>query len=253
MTHKHSGATLLTNQMLARSAYITITTASFATCYDDSRSRHPMVAGLSNFDLRSFMATATDINDRSKINWNTSVFMVIFHLGAIAALFMFSWRALLLMLLIWWVAGSLGVGMGFHRLLTHRGYKTPKAVEYFLTLCGLLALEGGAINWVVTHRIHHAHTERPGDPHTPRDGRWWAHMGWVLTGTSQQHPESVMRRYAPDLMKDSVHVWMNRLYFMPLVMCGIALFAVSGWQGVLWGVLFRVTFGLHATWLVNSA
>ncbi len=75
------------------------------------------------------MATATDINDRSKINWNTSIFMVIFHLGAITALFMFSWRALLLMLLIWWVAGSLGVGMGFHRLLTHRGYKTPKAVD----------------------------------------------------------------------------------------------------------------------------
>ena len=63
MTHKHSGATLLTNQMLARSAYITITTTSFATCYDDFRSRHPMVAGLSNFAFRSLMATATDIND----------------------------------------------------------------------------------------------------------------------------------------------------------------------------------------------
>ena len=49
--------------------------------------------------------------------------------------------------------------MGFHRLLTHRGYKTPKVVEYFLTFCGLLALEGGAINWVVTHRIHHANTD----------------------------------------------------------------------------------------------
>ena len=66
--------------------------------------------------------------------------------------------------------------MGYHRLLTHRGYKTPKLVEYFLSLCGTLAFEGGPINWVVTHRIHHAHTDAPGDPHTPRDGGWWAHM-----------------------------------------------------------------------------
>ena len=89
-----------------------------------------------------------------------------FHLGAVAALFMFSWKALIVTLVLWWVSGSLGIGMGFHRLLTHRGYKTPKAVEYFLTFCGLLALEGGAINWVVTHRIHHANTDARRSAHT---------------------------------------------------------------------------------------
>jgi sn-1 stearoyl-lipid 9-desaturase len=187
------------------------------------------------------------------INWLTAIFMTIFHLGAIAALFMFSWKALAVSLLLWWVSGSLGIGMGFHRLLTHRGYKTPKAVEYFLTFCGALALEGGAINWVVTHRIHHAHTDIEGDPHTPRDGRWWAHMGWILRGTAQQHEDSVMQRYAPDLTKDRVHVWMNRLYFVPLILSGIVLLALGGWSVLMWGVFLRVTIGLHATWLVNSA
>src|SRR5688572_32820686 len=117
-------------------------------------------------------------NDQQQesINWNTTIFMVIFHLGAVAALFMFSWPALIATLVLWWVSGSLGIGMGFHRLLTHRGFKTPKAVEYFLTFCGALALEGGAINWVVTHRIQHAHTDAAGDPHTPRDGRWCHHL-----------------------------------------------------------------------------
>jgi stearoyl-CoA desaturase (delta-9 desaturase) len=144
--------------------------------------------------------------------------------------------------------------MGFHRLLTHRGFKTPKAVEYFLTLCGTLALEGGAINWVVTHRIHHAHTEVPGkDPHTPRDGRWWAHMGWILRGTAQQHEDDVLMHYAPDLMKDRVHVWLNRLYYIPMIALGIILFAAGGWPLLMWGVFIRVTVGLHATWLVNSA
>lgn len=189
----------------------------------------------------------------SNINWNTTVFMIIFHIGSIAALFFFSWKAVAIALILAWIAGSLGVGIGFHRLLTHRGFKTPKLIEYFLTFCGTLALQGGAINWVVTHRIHHAHTEQPGDPHTPRDGQWWSHMGWILRGTAQQHDESVMRRYAPDLMKDPVHVWLNRLYFVPLILCGIGLLWFGGLSVLLWGTFLRVTIGLHATWLVNSA
>jgi len=196
---------------------------------------------------------AENLNKRGKFNWNTAGFMVLFHVLAVAALFMFSWEALIITLLLLWISGSLGIGMGFHRLLTHRSYKTPKVVEYFLTICGTLALEGGAINWVVTHRIHHSHTDVAGDPHTPRDGRWWSHMGWILRGTAQQHEPEVMWRYAPDLMKDPVHVWLNRLYYLPLVLCGLLLFAFGGWSALLWGVFLRVTFGLHATWLVNSA
>ena len=190
---------------------------------------------------------------RGAIQWNTTVFMIIFHTCALISLFMISWKVWPLTILLWWISGSLGIGMGFHRLLTHRGYKTPKAVEYFLTFCGLLALEGGAINWVVTHRIHHSKTDTIGDPHTPRDGGWWAHMGWILTGTAQQHDDETMQRYAPDLMKDPVHVWMNRLYFVPLILSGIALLAIGGWPMMFVGVFLRVTVGLHFTWLVNSA
>jgi stearoyl-CoA desaturase (delta-9 desaturase) len=191
--------------------------------------------------------------ERKKRQWNTSVFMVIFHLGALVGLFMFSWKALVATVVLWWIAGSLGIGMGFHRLLTHRGFKTPKVVEYLLTICGLLALEGGAINWVVTHRIHHAFTDLPGDPHSPRDGGWWSHMGWILAGTAQQHSRAVMDRYAPDLMKDPVQFWLNRLYFVPLIICGMLLLAFGGWSALMWGVFVRVTVGLHFTWLVNSA
>ncbi len=191
--------------------------------------------------------------ERTGINWATTTAMVVFHVGAIIALFTFSWTALFVTVALWWISGSLGVGMGFHRLLTHRGYKTPKWVEYFMTTCGTLALEGGAINWVVTHRIHHAHTDAPGDPHTPRDGTWWAHMGWILRGTAQQHGDAVMWRYAPDLMRDRFHVLLNRFYWVPQVVLGLTLLAVGGWTLMLWGVFLRVTLNLHSTWLVNSA
>ena len=62
-----------------------------------------------------------------------------------------------------------------------------------------------------------------------------------------------MRRYAPDLYKDRVHVFLNRFYYMPLVILGLVLLFGFGWSVFLWGVFFRVTLALHATWLVNSA
>src|SRR5579871_2373022 len=93
-----------------------------------------------------------DVRGRG-INWPTLFFLSLFHVGAIAALFMFSWKALIVSLILYWISGSLGIGIGYHRLLTHRGFKVPKPVEYFLTVCGSLALEGGPIAWVTTHRI----------------------------------------------------------------------------------------------------
>jgi stearoyl-CoA desaturase (delta-9 desaturase) len=197
-------------------------------------------------------AVTTNENEKG-INWHTATFMALFHIGAVAALFMFNWKALVAAIVLWWISASLGVGMGFHRLLTHRGYKTPKLVEYFITFCGLLALEGGAINWVVTHRIHHAHTDGPGDPHTPRDGGWWAHIGWMLKGTAQSHGRETMERYAPDMMKDRFHRIANNFYWVPIILLGIGLFAFGGWPFLLWAVFFRVTFNFHSTWLVNSA
>lgn len=194
-----------------------------------------------------------NISKKQRLNRVSTIALIVFHICAVVALFMFTWKALIVTILLSWISGSLGIGMGYHRLLTHRGYRTPKAVEYFLTLCGTLALEGGAINWVATHRIHHGHTDIPGDPHTPRDGRWWSHMGWILRGTAQQHEEAVLWRYAPDLMRDRFHVFLNRIFYVPLIISGIILFAWGGWSMLMWGVFLRVTFGLQVTWLVNSA
>jgi fatty-acid desaturase len=187
------------------------------------------------------------------VNWPTTIFMVAFHVGAIAALFFFTWKALALALVLWWAAGSLGIGMGYHRLLTHRGYKTPKWLEYFLTVCGTLALEGGPIGWVATHRVHHQNTDKEGDPHSPQDGGLWAHIGWIMTGKAIQNPSRELLCFVPDLRKDKFHVWINKWHWLPLVVIGLAIFAIGGWPLLLWGIFFRTVIGLHSTWLVNSA
>jgi stearoyl-CoA desaturase (delta-9 desaturase) len=178
----------------------------------------------------------TNRKDRAKsdgFNWGTAIAMGLFHVGAIAALFYFTWSAFFVAVFLWWVSGSLGIGMSYHRLLTHRGYKTPRWIEYFLTWCATLALEGGPIFWVATHRIHHQFSDEDGDPHSPIDGKWWSHMGWILMGKSMHHDTTTLARYVPDLTKDKVHVWLTKYH----------------WTS---NVIARVVFNLHATWMVNS-
>ena len=197
------------------------------------------------------MKTASRKND--KINWITSIALILFHLGAVGALFMFTWKALAITAVLYWMGIGFGIGMGYHRLHTHRSYRVPKCIEYFFAVCGTLTLEGGPIFWVATHRVHHQNSDHAGDPHTPHDGGFWAHMGWIIFGDSKHNNTQLMSRYAPDLARDRFYLWLNSYHYVPLVALGLILLATGGIRMVLWGVCLRVVVGLHATWLVNSA
>jgi fatty-acid desaturase len=190
--------------------------------------------------------------ERKVFNWTTFTAFAVFHAGAIAALFFFSWTAFWTAFALNWVALSWGIGMGYHRLHTHRGYKCPKWFEYFTALCSTLALEGGPIFWVGTHRIHHQFSDKPGDPHSPHDGAWWSHILWMVFGEGYHNKTALMGRYAPDLARDPFYRWLNTYHWVPLTVLGVILLAVGGIPMVLWGIFFRVTFGHHTTWAVNS-
>ena len=190
---------------------------------------------------------------QQRVNWITAIAMTSFHIGAVAALFYVDAGAILTAVILWIMAGSLGIGMGYHRLLTHRGFKTYRWIEYFLAWCGTLALEGGPMFWVATHRVHHQKPDQEGDPHTPREGPWWAHMGWILMGHGLHQDSTVLRRYVPDLARDRVHVWLSTWHWTTNIGVGLVLLAFGGIPYVLWGIFFRTTWGLHSTWLVNSA
>lgn len=187
------------------------------------------------------------------LNWYTTIFMVVFHAGAIAALFMFSWKALACALVLWVLSMNVGIGMSYHRLLTHRGYTVPKWLEYLLAICGTLAMEGGPIFWVSLHRVHHQLSDHEGDPHTPHEGGWWAHAGWILIGDSLNAETEALARYVPDLRKDKFMVWLSKYHYVPMLVAAAVCYAVAGLPGVMWGIFLRTTLGLHSTWLVNSA
>jgi stearoyl-CoA desaturase (delta-9 desaturase) len=194
-----------------------------------------------------------EISQHKRLNWTTTIAMTLFHLGAIAALFVFSWQNFWTAVFLYWVATGLGISLGYHRLHTHRSYRAPRLLEYFFAICGCLTLEGGPITWVATHRIHHQKSDHEGDPHSPRDGMWWSHVGWILFGESLDRLTGIVCKYAPDLGKDRFYVWINRYFWVPLVALAAILLAIGGWPLFLWGICLRVVFGLHTTWLVNSA
>jgi stearoyl-CoA desaturase (delta-9 desaturase) len=188
-------------------------------------------------------------------NWVFGIAIGTFHILAVTALFYFRWSSLLVFAIMWLFCQNIGIAVGYHRLLTHRGYAVPKWLEYFIAVCGTMALQGGPIYWVAVHRVHHQLTDKPGDPHSPRDGTYWSHMGWILRGTLHNETR-VLSKYAPDLARDPFYVWLSKYNWLPLTVVGIALLIAggsAGWSWVLWGVFLRATVGLHVTWLVNSA
>ena len=188
-----------------------------------------------------------------RFDWVNVVYFTVIHAFALLAPWTFTWTGFGAFALLWWLSGSIGIGVTFHRLLTHRGYRTNKLFEYFGTICGMLASEGGGISWVAMHRIHHAQSDKPGkDLHTPKDGFWWSHIGWILCDNGHDR-RAMEARYAPELVADPVHRLMNRWHVVPNVLVGLGLYAWGGWPLVIWGVFFRIVFGLHCTWLVNSA
>ena len=187
------------------------------------------------------------------IHWPASVFIIGVHILALAGIFTFSWKALILCVVMHWVTGGVGITLGYHRLLTHRSFKTPKLIEYFLALMGSLACQSGPIKWVVAHRLHHAYSDQVGDPHSPKHGFFWAHMGWCLVENRQVDNPAIQAKIAPDLVKDKVMVFMDNTHILWTILLAAGLYAWGGWPFVIWGVFVRLVLVYHATWFVNSA
>ncbi|NER25633.1 MAG: acyl-CoA desaturase [Symploca sp. SIO1C2] len=166
---------------------------------------------------------------------------------------------------MWFVSG-IGITVGFHRHFTHHGFKTSTPVRVILTIMGCMAAQGPLIYWVSLHRRHHENSDCEGDPHSPHlekqsnwkqlRGLWQAHIGWMF---NHDFPNPI--RYAPDLVRDKTISWVNRYYFIWLLM-GLAIPTCIGgvlrgsWDGAfngfLWGGLVRLFLTENFIWSINS-
>lgn len=192
-----------------------------------------------------------------RISWTPILWIGGLHLGALFAVFPsnFSWSALLVCVVLHWLTGGIGICMTYHRLLTHRSFAVrPRWFEYVLTAIGCCASEGGPIHWVADHRRHHAHSDEEDDVHSPDRGFGWAHMfWWAYPDINSDHTPAYHARWAPDLVRDPVHVWFDRWHFIFPLATAAALYAIGDLPWLIWGFFVRSVLVLHTTWLVNSA
>lgn len=152
----------------------------------------------------------------------------------------------LALLVTFYVLTGFGVTIGFHRLLTHRSFETNPVLKAVFIILGCMALQGNPISWASTHIQHHAHSDQDGDPHSPLEGLWHAHMGWAFN----YRPD--LTKYGTWLPKDRLIVFIDRFWFVWFLL-GLAIpFAIGGWTGLLWGGLVRVFLMQHSTGSVNS-
>jgi stearoyl-CoA desaturase (delta-9 desaturase) len=169
---------------------------------------------------------------------------------------------------ICYLATGLGVTVGFHRLFTHRSFKTKPAVRTTLAILGSAAIEGPIISWVADHRKHHAFSDQEGDPHSPHvdhgvgwkgafRGLFHAHVGWLFLHTHR----GLKTRYAPDLLADPTIRWIDRTFVLWVTVGLLVPFGLgwliggsfeAGLTGLLWGGLVRMLVVHHVTYSINS-
>ena len=184
--------------------------------------------------------------------WGTIVYMGSIHLVALLALLPnnFSWKALGVAFLLYCITAGVGITLGFHRLVSHRSFETPKLVEYFLIFCGTLACQGGPLDWIGLHRIHHKYSDTELDPHDSNKGFYWSHLGWMLC---QNPANEKISRYTKDIASDPFYQFCQ-IGMIPIqVILGFLLYHWGGWSFVIWGIFVRLVFVFHCTWFVNSA
>jgi stearoyl-CoA desaturase (delta-9 desaturase) len=210
---------------------------------------------------------------RKRVFWLFLVIVAMHILLPLAFLpYTFAWWGIAVVLLGNFIFGSIGINLGYHRMLTHSAAKFPGPLERLWVLLGVCSMEGSPLFWVCTHRIHHQHSDGRDDPHSPRWSFFWGHLEWIYTEDPRRQSLETYSRYVPDLMGDKFLRWLHRGNKWLLVwachvvalaalgyLAGFLIFSDSadaiqfGTRWLLWSVVVRTVYVWHITWLVNSA
>lgn len=183
----------------------------------------------------------------------------------------FSWTGVIVAVITARLSGLLGINIGYHRLLTHRGFRCPKWLEHVLVVIAICCVEDTPARWVAVHRRHHQHADEQPDPHSPLVNFLWGHVGWLIIKNPELNRLGIYDRYAKDILRDPFYVALERNWLQlkiiliqwlvffglgflaELAMGGTAMQALQfGLSILIWGVFVRTVLVWHQTWAVNS-
>jgi fatty-acid desaturase len=207
------------------------------------------------------------------VHWMYAVPIAAVHLLALSALVpgLFSWTGLAAMLVGLYFYGF-SMTLCYHRLLAHGSFEVPKWLERSFVVVALCSLEDTPGQWVATHRLHHANSDKVDDPHSPLVTFLWGHLGWLILWNARTHNTHTLQKYAHNILADPFYMYLekHRMIEVWIYLAHAALYFAAGaaagwWAGadaagaawfglslVVWGVLVRTVMVWHITWSVNS-
>ena len=210
-----------------------------------------------------------------RFNWGNVGAFVVTHAAALLVFlpWFFSWAGVAALAGGVILFGAIPIGMGYHRLLTHRSFRTPLWFEHGVATLAMCTLQETPARWVAWHRMHHLHSDHDEDPHSPRVSVFWSHMNWLIHDTRSVAQQcDIYDRFARDVLKDRYYMWLEKIphatavfwvahALVYLLVSGLVAAAVYGfdarawqltWSLFVWGVLARTVWVWHITWMNNS-
>ena len=160
----------------------------------------------------------------------------------------FRWEWLLLCVAMYYMR-MFGTTAGYHRYFSHKTYKTSRIFQFMLALLGTLAVQKGVLWWSSIHRDHHRYSDEAGDPHSPRAGVYWSHMGWILTDKFRKRD---YERNIKDFNKYPELRLLDRFHIVPVIAFASIIWLIGGWGALIWGFFLSTTLLWHGTFMVNS-
>ena len=203
--------------------------------------------GTSTAAVAEGSADSADSVDRT--DWINAIPFFAVHLAPLAAVFVsVTWQDWVLCAVLY-VTRMFFITAGYHRYFSHRSYRMHRVTQFLMALGGTTAAQKGPLWWAGHHRIHHRYTDVDGDVHSPRDGFWWSHVGWILSTKYKATDLSTIKDFAafPELRL------LERFSWVPVWLLGIGCFLIGGWGGLLIGFFLSTVLLWHGTFLVNSA
>lgn len=175
---------------------------------------------------------------------------LLIHVSCLAA-FMVGWdaRALALCAIFFFVR-KFGITGGYHRYFSHRSYKMGRVTQFIIAWLGTMATQKGPLWWAAHHRHHHRYSDTDQDIHSPtRDGFWWAHMGWIMSGRYDETNFNAI----PDFARYPELRWLNKYHMVPPLALAVFCYLVGGITGLVWGYSVSTVMLWHTTFFINSA
>ncbi len=182
-----------------------------------------------------------------QIDWVDAIPFFLVHAAAVLLAFYVgvTWKLAALCAALYF-ARMAAITIGFHRYFAHRSFKTSRPMQFVLALLSETSAQKGVLWWAANHRDHHRYSDQEGDIHSPKDGFFWSHVGWIL---SMKHAETGEIR---DFSKYPELRWLNEYHLVPAVVLALTCFFIGGLPALTWGFFVSTVLLWHGTFLVNS-